>query len=122
MNLTSIILLLIIGILAGTISGLLGIGGGIIVVPALIYVFGMIQHQAQGTSLGLLSIPVALSGAINYYKSGNIDIKMVLILAVAFIAGAYGSSLLAVKLSGNVLKKIFAIFLIITAIKILFEK
>lgn len=122
MTLFTVILLLIVGAAAGLVSGLLGVGGGVVIIPALLYIFGMSQHQAQGTSLALLSIPVALSGAYNYYKSGFVDIKMVLILAAAFVISAYGGSLLAVKLSGGLLKKIFAGFLILVALKILFEK
>ena len=122
MTTETVIYLLIIGAVAGMLSGLLGVGGGIIVIPALIIVMGLSQHQAQGTSLALLSIPVAVGGAFNYYKSGYIELKYVLVLGIAFFVGGYIGSLISVRVSGDILKKIFAVFMIIVAVKILIGK
>jgi len=80
MTTNQILVLLIIGFLAGVLSGMVGIGGGILLVPALVYFFGFSQHKAQGTTLFLFVLPVGILGAINYYKSGNIDIKTALII------------------------------------------
>ena len=122
MTTETIIYLLIIGAVAGLLSGMLGVGGGIIVIPALIFVMGMSQYQAQGISLALLSIPVAIGGAVNYYKQGHVEIKYVLVLAVTFLIGGYIGSLISMRISGDVLRKIFAVFMIIAAVKILMSK
>jgi uncharacterized membrane protein YfcA len=99
---------------------MVGIGGGIIIVPALIYVLGFSQHEAQGTSLGLLLLPAGILAAWNYYKKGYIDIRDVLIMAAAFIIGGYFGSKLAVVLPDATLKKGFAILLVAVACKMLF--
>ena len=116
----TIIVILLIGIVAGILSGLVGIGGGIVIVPALIYFFGYSQQQAQGTSIGLLLLPAGILAALNYYKQGYIDIKVVLIMAVTFTIGGWLGSKLAVSLPQATLKKAFAVFLGIIAIKMIF--
>ncbi|RYG40481.1 MAG: sulfite exporter TauE/SafE family protein, partial [Chitinophagaceae bacterium] len=93
--------------------------GGLIVVPALIFFLGFNQHQAQGTSLGLLLLPVGFLAVMNYYEKGNVDIKVVAIMAIAFILGGWLGSKLALRLPADVVKKIFAIFLFYTAFKLL---
>jgi uncharacterized membrane protein YfcA len=120
MTTQTILILLIVGLVAGMLSGLIGIGGGIIIVPALIYLLGFSQHEAQGTSLGLLLPPVGILAVMNYYKKGYIDIKVVVILAVAFIIGGWLGSKLSLQISEQVLKKIFAIIIISIAVKMLF--
>jgi uncharacterized membrane protein YfcA len=116
-------ILLLIGLTAGLLSGLVGIGGGIIIVPALVYFLGFSQHSAQGTSLGLLLPPVGILAVMNYYKKGFLDIKVVLIMAIAFIVGAYLGSKLSINLSEEKLKKFFAIVLLLIAGKmLLFDK
>ncbi|MEA2042920.1 MAG: sulfite exporter TauE/SafE family protein [Bacteroidota bacterium] len=122
MTTETILSLLLIGISAGLLSGLMGVGGGIIVVPALVLVLGFSQYQAQGTSLALLSIPVALGGAYNYYQGGYIEIKYVLVLGFAFLVGGYLGSVLSLKIPVSILKKIFAVLMIVIAVKILFSK
>lgn len=117
-----IIYLLLIGLVAGAFSGILGIGGGIIVIPALVYIMKYSQQQAQGTSLGLLLPPVGILAVINYYKAGDVNIKAALIMSVAFIVGSYVSSKFALTLPESVLKKIFGTFLLFYAIKLFFEK
>ena len=117
-----IIYLLLIGMAAGIASGFLGIGGGIIVIPALVYLIGFSQKEAQGTSLGLLLPPIGLLAVINYYKAGYVNIKAALIMSAAFILGSFISSKFAVSLPENIMKKIFGIFLLFYAIKLFFEK
>ena len=122
MSLLTIILLILIGLLTGFLAGMLGIGGGLVVIPALIMVMGMTQQDAQGTSLVMMLPPIGAVAAYNYYKAGHMDIKYGLILAAAFIFASYFGSKLAVKIPSEVLKRIFGIFLLIVAIKMLFGK
>jgi uncharacterized membrane protein YfcA len=124
MVLQQIILVIIIGLAAGVLSGLVGVGGGIILVPALVYFLHYTQHQAQGTSLGVLTFPVVLFAFIYYYQElktmGNpIDFKVIALLGVGFIVGSYFGSHLAIRIDKEMLKKIFAIILIYTAFKML---
>jgi uncharacterized membrane protein YfcA len=120
---TSVILLLIaIGILTGFMAGLLGIGGAIIMVPALIFLLGVSQQGAQGTSLAVMLPPIGLVAAYNYYKAGQVNLKYAIILAVMFVIGSYFGSKLAIDLPEPVLKKIFGILLLVVAIKMLFSK
>lgn len=116
----TILLLVIIGLAAGILSGMIGIGGGIIIVPALVFVLGFTQQQAQGTSLGLLLLPVGILAVMNYYKQGFIDIKVVGIMSVTFILGGWLGSKIALSLPQETVKKIFAIILIVVAVKMLF--
>jgi len=114
-----IIILIIIGLAAGMLSGLVGVGGGIIVVPALVYFLGFSQHQAQGTSLGLLLLPVGILAVLNYYHRGYIDIRVVGIMAVAFVLGGWFGSKMAVSIPELTVKRIFAVLLFYTAFKML---
>jgi uncharacterized protein len=114
------IIIIIIGLAAGMLSGLVGVGGGIIIVPALAFFLGFSQHEAQGTSLGILLLPAGIFAAINYYKQGFIDVKVVLLLFVGFLIGGYFGSKISLSLSETVVKKIFAIMLVVVAAKMLF--
>jgi uncharacterized membrane protein YfcA len=116
-----ILFLVLIGLVTGGLSGLLGIGGGIIVIPSLVLLLKFSQKLAQGTSLAMLLPPIGLLAAYNYYKAGYVDVKAAIILIITFVIGSYISSYWAVNLPENVIKKIFAVFLIIYAIKILME-
>ena len=100
-------------------SGLIGVGGGIIVVPALVFFLGFTQHEAQGTSLGLLLLPVGFLAVANYYKQGYVDIKVVAIMCAAFVIGGWLGSKLSLALPADTVKKIFAIVLFYTAIKMM---
>ena len=120
MNTQTILLLLIVGLVSGALSGLIGVGGGIIIVPALILILGYSQQQAQGTSLGLLLLPVGFLAVWNYYKKGYIDIRVVLIMSAAFVIGGFLGSKLALSISQSTLKKVFAVILIVIASKMLF--
>jgi uncharacterized protein len=116
------IILLLIGLAAGLVSGVLGIGGGIIIIPALVYFLGFSQKEAQGTSLGLLLPPIGILAVLNYYKAGYVNLKAVGLMIITFIIGSYISSLYAVNLPENVVKKIFAVFLLFYAIKLFIGK
>jgi len=120
MDTQTILLLLAIGLAAGMLSGLVGVGGGIIIVPALVFLLGFSQKMAQGTSLGLLLLPVGILGAIQYYKQGYIDFRIVGIISLAFIFGSYFGSKIAMTLSQETVKKIFACLMILIAVKMLF--
>ncbi|OIR01161.1 sulfite exporter TauE/SafE [mine drainage metagenome] len=122
MNLTimMVVVLLLIGLFSGALSGMIGVGGGIVIVPALVFFLAFSQKEAQGTSLGILLLPVGILGVIQYYKQGQIDLRVVLIVSLAFLAGNYFGSKLALSLPDKTLKKIFAIILLIMAVKIFF--
>mgnify|MGYP005834614443 CR=1 FL=1 len=122
MSVTTIIIIIVIGLFTGMLAGMLGIGGGLIVIPALMLVMGFTQHEAQGTSLAMMLPPIGIVAAWNYYKAGHVDIKIALILAAAFIIGSIFGSKIAVGLPENVLKKVFSVFLIIVALKMLLWK
>ena len=112
-------LLIAVGLAAGILSGLVGVGGGIIIVPALVFFLGFNQLQAQGTSLGLLLLPIGIFAVINYYKAGYIDLKVVGVMCLAFVAGGWIGSKLALRLDQETVKKIFAIVLFYTAFRML---
>ncbi len=116
----TILIVILIGIAAGVLSGMVGVGGGLIVVPSLIYFLGFSQHSAQGTSLGMILLPVGILGVLQYYKQGNVDFKIVGILAIGFLAGSYFGSKVALSISQEMLKKVFAIFMLLIALKMLF--
>jgi uncharacterized protein len=113
---------LIVGVLAGLLSGLIGIGGGILIVPGLIFGLGMTQHRAQGTSLAALLLPIGIFATLEYYKAGNVDFKVALILAVTIAICAYFGALLANHLSELVVRRIFAVVLVIVALKLFLKK
>jgi uncharacterized membrane protein YfcA len=119
MDTNMIIGLLLIGLAAGVLGGMVGVGGGLIVVPALVFFFGFTQHEAQGTSLGLLVLPVALFGMLNYYKQGYVDFKVVGLLAFSFLIGSYFGSKWTLSLPQETIKKYFAILLFYTAVKMI---
>ena len=119
-----IIITLLIGLSAGMLSGLVGVGGGIIMVPALVFFLHYTQHQAQGSSLAVLTLPVVIIASITYYyqcqKLGTpIDLKVVGLLAAGFLVGGYFGSKIALAINQDALKKIFAVILFYSAIKML---
>ena len=122
MTTTTIVSLIVIGLLAGMLSGLVGVGGGIIMVPLLILFLGFSQHQAQGTSLTVLVVPVTALAVFNYYKQGYINWKYALVIALFFVIGGYFGSKLAVSIDQKILKKIFSIVLLLVGVKLLLEK
>lgn len=119
MTVQIVLILVIIGMCAGMLSGLIGVGGGVIIVPALVFFLGFSQHEAQGTSLGLLLLPVGILAVANYYKQGYIDVKVVAIMCLAFVVGGWLGSKISLALPEEIVKKIFAIILFYTAFKML---
>jgi len=125
MDIQTAIILVVTGIVAGLLGGMVGVGGGIVVVPALVYFLGFNQHTAQGTSLGLILLPVGILGFLQYYyscqKSGNpIDFKVIAILAAGFVAGSYWGSKISLGMDVVTVKKVFAVLLVIIAVKMFF--
>ncbi len=117
---TNILLCLLLGLVAGTLSGLLGIGGGIIIVPALVYIFGMNQHLAQGTTLALMVPPIGLLAAWTYYKEGHVDLKIAALICLGFFIGGLIGASLSVGISAETLKRSFGIVFMVIAIKMTF--
>jgi uncharacterized membrane protein YfcA len=111
MTTQTILILVVIGLLAGILSGFVGVGGGIIIVPALVFMLGLTQHQAQGTSLFVLSIPVVILATMNYWKTGNVNWKYGLIIALTFVVGGYIGSKLSLKMSPGLVKFLFGILM-----------
>jgi uncharacterized membrane protein YfcA len=120
MSTQTLLLIVLVGLAAGILSGLVGVGGGIIIVPALIFLLGFSMHQAMGTSLGILLLPAGILGVLNYYKKGYVDVKVVVMLFLGFVIGNYLGSKISLGLSEAVLKKIFALVLVLIAGKMLF--
>lgn len=117
-----IIIILLVGIVAGIFSGFIGIGGGLIVVPCLVYFIGFSQHMAQGTSLAMMLPPIGIMAVYNYYQKGMVDMKVAGILCISFIAGSYFGSKIAISLSPDQIKRAFGIFMIILGIKMVLGK
>jgi len=122
MSTSLILILIVIGIITGVMAGMLGIGGAIIMIPALVFLLGISQQSAQGTSLAVMLPPVGIIAAYNYYKAGHVNIKFAIILAVFFLIGSYFGSKFALTIPQNVLKKIFGILLLLVAAKMLLSK
>lgn len=110
----------LIGIAAGLLGGVLGLGGAIIIIPALVMLLGYSQQMAQGTTLLMMVIPVTSLAAWQYYKAGNVDVKTALILGVAFFISGFIGAKFANQIPQEVLKKVFALLLIVIAVKMLF--
>lgn len=117
-----LLILLAIGLVTGVMAGMLGIGGAIIMIPALALFLGLSQHMAQGTSIAVMLPPVGIIAAYNYYKAGHVNIKFAIILACAFLVGSYFGSKFAVTIPQATLKKIFAVLLLLVAARMLFTK
>ena len=123
MRMTIILSLIAIGLLAGIFSGFMGVGGGVVMIPLMILFLGYGQHQAQGMSLAVLAVPVTFIAAYTYHKAGHaIDWKYALVIAVFFIVGGFIGSKFAVSINQQLLKKIFAVVLVVAALKLFFAK
>lgn len=122
MDLTTIVSLITIGLIAGFLSGTMGIGGSVVMIPLLVLWLNFTQHEAQGTSLAVLSIPVTLLAAFNYYKEGYVNLKFAAIIAVTFIVGGYLGSKFAISINQVLLKRIFGVILLVVAVRIIFSK
>jgi uncharacterized membrane protein YfcA len=120
MDINTIIILIIIGFASGVLGGLVGVGGGIIIVPALVFILGFSQLDAQGTSLALIMFPVGLLAVIQYYKQGHVNFNIVFLLAIGFVIGSFLGSKISLSIPQQTVKRIFAILMLVIAIKILF--
>ena len=120
-NMETIVYLVLIGLAAGFLGGMVGIGGGVLIVPALVLLLGLSQHQSQGISLAMMIFPVGILGVINYYKKGFVDFRYAGLLAVGFFLGSYIGSKFSLTLPQELVKKIFAVVMILLAIKLLFS-
>ncbi len=121
MSLSIIVILILIGLLAGTLSGVLGIGGGVIMVPLLL-LLGYSQHIAQGISLAAMLPPVTLLAVLQYARVGHVDWKIALIISGSFIIGGLLGSKIAISINPNVLKKLFGILMLFVSLKMIFGK
>lgn len=117
-----IFLYVLLGLAAGVLSGLVGIGGGILMVPGLIFIFGMTQHQAQGTTLAMMVPPIGILAAWTYYRAGHVDLKVAALLCAGFLIGGLFGARAAVSLSNPVLEKVFGAVLLVIALKMLLSK
>jgi len=122
MGIMQLIILIVVGIVAGLLSGAFGIGGAIIVIPALVFILGLSQHEAQGTSLAFMIPPVGILATWNYWKAGNVNWKIALILSLTFFIGAYFGSNISLNISDRMLRKLFGGLLILIALKMIFSK
>jgi len=125
MTLTEILYLVLIGIVAGSLSGFIGIGGGVVIVPALVFFLGLTQHQAQGTSLLLMLPPIGILAVMNYHKSGmltTINYQYAGIMVVAFIIGGFLGSKLSIALPAHIVKRVFGVFMLLISLRMIFSK
>ena len=117
-----LVILLAIGLTAGVLSGMVGIGGGIIIVPALVYFFGFSQQSAQGTVLFMFLFPIGILGVYNYYQAGYIDWKTAAFMGITFLAGSFLGSKIAINIDQTMMKKIFGGIIFLISLKMLFGK
>jgi len=122
MNLSTILILIFIGLAAGLLSGMVGVGGGILMVPALVFFLGLTQHGAQGTSLAVMLPPVGILACMNYYKAGALNWKFAVIIGVTFVVGGYLGSKVAIGIDERMLRKIFGVVMLLAALKLIFGK
>ena len=117
-----LLILLAIGVVTGAMAGMLGIGGAIIMIPALVFFLGFSQQMAQGTSLAVMLPPVGILATYNYYRAGQVDLRIAIILASAFLVGSFFGSKFALTIPQATLRKIFGILLLAVAVRMLFQK
>jgi uncharacterized membrane protein YfcA len=120
MTIQTILILAATGLMAGILSGFVGVGGGIIIVPSLVFLLGMSQHSAQGTSLFVLCLPVVFLALFNYWKEGQVNWKFGLIIAVTFFVGGFVGSKLSLKLSPSLVQIIFGLIMAYVSFRLLF--
>lgn len=122
MSITHLIILIVIGIVSGILAGVFGIGGAIIVIPSLVFILGLSQHDAQGTSLAFMLPPVGILATWNYWKAGHVDWKIALVLSLTFVVGAYFGSKLSINIPDRLLRRMFGVLMIVMAVKLIFTK
>jgi uncharacterized membrane protein YfcA len=113
------ILFVVLGVIAGTLSGLIGIGGGVIIIPVLVFLFGFSQQQAQGTTLALLVPPIGILAAWTYYKAGFVDLKAAGFICIGFVAGSLLGAKIATGLTSQQLERIFGVVLLLISVKMI---
>jgi len=118
----SIILYILLGVLTGVFSGMFGLGGGTVIIPVLVFLFGLSQHQAQGTSLALMVPPIGLLAAWTYYKAGFVDIKIAAFVCLGFFFGGLIGAKLVVGLPEPILRRLFGLALLMISIKMILTK
>ncbi len=118
----NIFLCLIVGLVAGALSGLLGIGGGIILVPALVFLFGLSQHQAQGTTLALMVPPIGLLAAWTYYKAGFVDLKIAAFICIGFFIGGLLGAKCVIGMNETHLRRLFGVVFLLISLKMILTK
>lgn len=118
----NIILYLIVGLAAGALSGLIGIGGGIIIIPVLVFLFGFSQLQAQGTTLALMVPPIGILAALTYYRQGHVNLGAAALICLGFLFGGLFGAKIAVGLSNAILQRLFGIVLFLVSLKMMFVK
>ena len=111
-----------VGLLAGVLSGMIGIGGGVVIVPALVYFMGISQLEAQGTSVALMLPPIGILAAMNYYKQGYIKWEYALVIALTFVVGGYFGSKLSLSLPPQTVRRVFGVIMLIGGFKLIFSK
>lgn len=121
MSISTLILLILIGLSAGLLSGVVGVGGGIVMIPLMMIFLGFTQHQAQGTSLAVMLPPIGVLAAWNYHKMGFVEWKYAMIIAATFIVGGYLGSRWAVNVDARTLKKIFGFIMLLGGLKLIFK-
>jgi uncharacterized membrane protein YfcA len=119
MQAETLLIVIGIGLAAGILSGMVGVGGGIVMVPAMVYFLAFPQHRAQGTSLALMLFPVGLLGALNYYRKGHVDLRVAGLLAVGFVLGSYLGSRFSLSLPQATVRRIFALVMLAVALRML---
>ena len=122
MSISTFVVLIIIGLLAGILSGLVGVGGGIIMIPLLIMLLGLTQHQAQGTALFAMLPPIGILAAMNYFKQGYVKWEYAVVIALTFVIGGYLGSKLSLSLPPQTVRRIFGFVMLIVGIKLIFSK
>jgi hypothetical protein len=122
MNGITFLILIVIGLAAGFLGGMIGLGGAIILIPALVMFLAMDQRMAQGTTIAIMLPPIGIFAAFNYYRAGYVNIKYALIIAVVFMIGGYLGSKVALNVPVNILKKIFAVVMVLIAAKMVLTK
>ena len=118
----NILLFLLLGLAAGIFSGLIGIGGAIIIIPSLVLLFGLSQHTAQGTTLALMVPPIGLLAAWVYYRQGFVDLKIAGLICLGFFVGGLLGAKFATVIPAQLLKKVFGVVLLLASLKMMFGK
>jgi len=122
MDAMTFIILAAIGLLAGILGGMIGLGGGLIIIPALVLFLGLNQKMAQGTSVAIMLPPIGIFAVYNYYKAGYVNIKFAIVIALTFMVGGWLGSKIALSMPDDIIKKVFALIMILVAIKMIFSK